>query len=148
MIEIVWIVVADASRARVFQCVENGRAFAEVEDFAHPEGRARAADLKSDAMGRYFGKGERSQGHAAAPDTDPVEHENDVFARTLAAHLDQAHQQGRFGRLWIVAAPKFLGRLRKEFSGNLASAIDREVDKDLSGMSARDIQEHLFASAR
>jgi hypothetical protein len=76
MAETTWIVVADASRARVVE--RRGKAATELEDFLSPEGR----DLGVEASGRFFAKGgpAAGPGHAARPETNPLEHSIDLRA--------------------------------------------------------------------
>jgi protein required for attachment to host cells len=142
--DIYWVVVADASRARIFQCYENGRAFSEIEAFDHPEGRAKARELGADAQGRYFGKGERNEAHTAEPRTDPVDRENESFAKHLAAHLERGLTEKKYQRLNIVAAPKFLGLLRGSLDKQVERAVAETHPKDLSALDARTIHAHLF----
>ena len=68
----IWILVADSSRAKIFEAHGAMRGVHEIETFSNPEGRAHNRDLKTDGSGRYFGKGERNQGHTAAPQVEPV----------------------------------------------------------------------------
>ena len=69
-----WILCANASRARLFEVVAHSDTPREVADFVNPAGRAHERDLRSDAAGRFYGKGERNQGHAAFPSEDFNEH--------------------------------------------------------------------------
>lgn len=47
----------------------------------------------------------------------------------MAQHLAEALQQGRFGDLRVVAAPRFLGLLRKAFSQQVQAVVSEELDK-------------------
>src|SRR6186713_1158431 len=65
-----WIVCANSSRARLFEVDPHGPHGVaeprEIADYANPAARAHERDLRSDAAGRYYGKGERTEGHVAA----------------------------------------------------------------------------------
>ena len=126
-----WILVADSSRAKIFETHGPGDLAREIEELPHPEGRAHNRDLRSDAQGRYYGKGERHQGHAATPQVLPTEHEAELFAKHLGDHLDKARTAHRYERLCIIAPPKFLGMLRNH--------LDKEVEKLIAATSAKDI---------
>jgi protein required for attachment to host cells len=95
-----------------------------TDPFAH----ATDADLQRDAYGRRAGsathgsqdntphrlRGTASVTSSAGKDEQHMEAQSS--ARRVAQHLSQALQQKRFDALRIVAAPRFLGNLRKELS--------------------------------
>ena len=78
---------------------------------------------------------------------DKLDQEADLFARRIADRLAQAHSAGRFERLRIAAAPRFLGRLRKAFGPQIAKTVEDELDKDLLQLSPRELTRKLFAGA-
>ena len=138
-----WIVVADSSRARIFERIERQRHLREVDDFVNPAGRADATDLHSDERGRFYGKGERYQGHTAEPAVGPVQHENEVFARDVAQHLTKALGEHRYQRLYLLAAPKFLGLLRGNLHKDVQKVVEEELAKDISGLSLHQVEAYL-----
>src|SRR5207253_5087143 len=91
----IWILVADSSRARIFEAQGATGDVREIETFNHPKGRAHNRDLKTDGSGRYFGKGEQNQGHTAAPQVEPAEHEAELFAKQMTDHLEKARVDHR-----------------------------------------------------
>jgi protein required for attachment to host cells len=133
-----WILSANSSRARLFEVEPHSDTPREVADFVNPAARAHERDLRSDASGRYYGKGERQQGHAADPGESQNEHETERFAESLREYLERARGEQRFNQLWVVAAPAFLGHLRRNFGKPLAQTVELEVDKDFTGDNARD----------
>ena len=133
-----WIVLADASRVRIFETDNEGAMPREVEDIANPEGRAPERDLGTGPAGSYSGQG--GAHNTAEPRTTRHEHVVEEFARDVAARLDEACRQLRFERLWIVAAPHFLGVLRPCLSPQVESVIEREIDRDVSGFDAGALQ--------
>ena len=62
-----WILIADSSRARIFEKKEHERHLEEVEDFVDNLGRATNHELRTDGRGRFYGKGERDQGRGVVP---------------------------------------------------------------------------------
>jgi len=62
----------------------------------------------------------------------------------VADRLAQAHSQGRFERLRIAAAPRFLGRLRKALDPQLAKTVVDELDKDLLQLNRRELTRKLY----
>ncbi len=68
-----------------------------------------------------------------------------MFARRLAAHLAEALRQKRFDELRIVAAPRFLGYLRKELDENVKATVGGELSKDLIHEGNDAIAKRLFS---
>ena len=50
------------------------------------------------------------------PKTDPVDHRETEFVKSLAQMLDREQQKGAFDRLVIAASPIALGDIRKAIS--------------------------------
>jgi protein required for attachment to host cells len=138
-----WIVAADASRARVYAMERAGETPQPVEEFDNPAGRAHNRDLVTDGDGRYFGKGERTQGHTAPPGESAVEHEVELFAKRLAGYLDRARIDHKYERLRLVAAPKFLGLLRQNLSKEVDKLVDDAIAKDVSWFDENALAEYL-----
>ncbi len=138
-----WIVAADGSRARIFAMDATQPSPRKIEELDNPAGRAHNRDLVSDANGRYFGKGERGQGHTAPPHESAVEHEVELFAKHLAVHLEQARVEHRYDRLRLVAAPKFLGLLRQNLGKEVDKLVDDALAKDVSWFDERELSEYL-----
>ncbi len=138
-----WILAANNSRARIFEMQPSDKPPQQIEEFENPQGRAHARDLVTDGSGRYFGRGERNQGHTAPPSEGPVEHEVELFAKRIAAHLEKCRVEQKFDRLRLVAAPKFLGLLRKNLGKEVVKLVDDSMAKDVSGFSENALAEYL-----
>jgi protein required for attachment to host cells len=138
-----WIVVADSSRARVFEVLDRNEKLHEIDDLVNPEGRQGERDLRTDTRGRFYGRGEQLQGHTATPNTDPMTHESQLFAKTVANYLDQAHIEHRYERLCLIAAPKFLGLLREKLGKDTKQLVFEELDKDISWRDGRQVEEYV-----
>jgi protein required for attachment to host cells len=138
-----WILIADSSRARIFEKKEHERHLEEVEDFVDNLGRATNHELRTDGRGRFYGKGERDQGHAAEPAVSPVEHENELFAHTLTRYLDDARKAHRYNRLYLIAPPKFLGLIRGSLDDEVKKMIQGELQKDISTFTAGEVEDYV-----
>lgn len=138
-----WILVADSSRARIFEARGALRDVHEIEEFVHPEGRAHNRDLKTDASGRYFGKGEQTQGHTATTKVEPQEHEAELFAKQLTDHLDKARTTQRFESLHLIAPPKFLGLLRRHMRKETQNLVAATLTKEVAWLDERSIAEYI-----
>jgi protein required for attachment to host cells len=138
-----WILVGDASRARIFEIAGAGRPMREVRDFFNPEGRTQNRGLATDAQGRFRGKGEHSQGHSAPEGTSPAEHDEEMFAVELTDYVDNARAQGLFQALHLIAPPKLLGMLRRHLKDTTRKLVGKEIDKDLSRSAPKDIEDYV-----
>ena len=138
-----WILVADSSRGKIFESPDGRKPWREIEEFEHPEGRAHNRDLRTDAQGRYYGKGERQQGHVAPPQVSPTEHEAELFAKRLSDHLNKARTDHRYDKLGIVAPPKFLGLLRQHLPREVEKLVAVTSAKDVAWLDARSIAEYI-----
>lgn len=137
-----WVVVADSSRARIFQAEGVLGPLREVATLTHPEARLHTQELTSDLPGRAFDSVGAGR-HAMERIVDPKEHEALMFAHQVATRLETAYNDGQFAQLVLVAAPRFLGQVRQTLSNQVAAAITYELDKNLTQQSAEDIRRHL-----
>ena len=134
-----WILAGDKSRARIFELGTGRDSPVEISDFANPGGRSLSRELRTDGLGRFYGRGAQTQGHSAMPNTTPAQHEVERFATALAGYLDQARTEHRYDKLWVVAPPEFLGVLRKSLPKEVHDCIEATVDKELTTRTPRDI---------
>lgn len=126
----VWVVVANATVARLFKGSEDGRGVVEFETLAHPEGRMAGRELKSDAPGVAF-KASGAGWHTAGPDTELKQQELRSFALEIARRLDDARTRGECAALALIAAPALLGELRAKLSTQTGGIVGYTLDKNL-----------------
>lgn len=135
-----WVLVADNSRARIFSAEKPASDLQEIRDLTHPEARLHEGDLVTDKGGRDQGpSGKHGVSHEQAHKTDGA----DKFASTVCSELDASRASGSFNKLYVVAAPSFLGLLRKHQSSALKQMVAGEVDKNLSTQNPASIRKHL-----
>jgi protein required for attachment to host cells len=142
----IWVLLADEGRARILALRATGTDLVDVEELTDPDARADDADFRHDAYPRRGGGGDlRTGGDAIGSSSeDKIDQEAEVFARRIAARLAQARSEGRYERLRIAAAPRFLGRLRKTIDPQVAKTIVDEIDKDLLQLTRRELTLKLF----
>ena len=136
-----WILVADNSRARFFAADKAAGPLQELHDLLYPEARLREGDLVTDRPGR-----DRNPGTGAHGFGDDVSHKQDGadrFALEVCNHLESGRNDGAFRKLYIIAAPQFLGLLRKHRSASLRQLVAGEVDKNLTTQDSTAIRKHL-----
>lgn len=127
-----WIVVADASRARLFETGVVDGAMTEIADLCHPEGRMHDRELTRGPLpASHESVGPVS--HGMEPHTNVREKASQEFARELAERLEHGRVNHAFDALVLVAEPRFLGVLR--------SSIGREVSKLLVGSIGKGVSQ-------
>ena len=121
-----WIVVADAAKAVVYKqdWVEN--VGEEIMDLAHPQARLKTSELTTDVSG-------------IPEKTDPSHAENQRFARDIMARVRQALDHNEIGGFYLAAPPQFLGLLREAMDDRLRKALQKDLDKNLSGVSHSEV---------
>ena len=122
-----WVLVADNSRARFFMAEKPASPLAEVQDLAYPEARL------------HEGHG----AHGFGNDGTAKQEGADRFALMVCNELEAARNSGSFRKLYVVAAPAFLGMLRKHQSPALKQLVAGEVDKNLATQDPSTIRKHL-----
>lgn len=144
-----WIVSANAGRARIFAQHRGNDALQEVSDMVNTPAREPVRATETDALGQRaagksrLGSGGPSQQNGYQPHQTPPQHQEELFARDVAHFLIHAHDEGRFKELCVVAAPGFLGVLRREMKDKLDGAIKLEINKDYTRESADDLRRHV-----
>ena len=137
-----WFLVADSSRARLYEVEKHNGPFVEVEDFEHPEGRLHEGDLVSDRPG--MDGGSVGQGPHVLDDKVTARQQEDIrFAELLAERLDALRTSGRLQRLVLVAPPAFLGLLREKLGKETMALVVNQVDKNLVLQDAEVLREYL-----
>ena len=121
------VIVADNARARIFSSHSVINHLEEIEDFVHPEARLSNSELVGDSSGKSV-----DQHGSLDPATSPKEQEEQDFARLLGKHLKALHNEQHFEQLILIAAPSFLGMLRKALPGPLDQLVSQTIDKDLT----------------
>jgi protein required for attachment to host cells len=109
---LLWVVVADGSRARIFSAESPAGALAEEASFVATDVRLRQSELKTDRPGASFASVGHGR-HAMATEVAPREHERIRFAKMIADRLEAGRIANAFERLALVASPAFLGLLRE-----------------------------------
>lgn len=137
-----WVVVADASRARIFSLSGPRDSLQEREDLAKPTARQHETDLTADLPGRSFDSAGEGR-HAMEERTSPKQREAIEFSREIAERLEQARTRNELEGVVLIAAPAFLGLLRQHLGPELSKHVVLAIDKDLSRADRSEIVDHL-----
>lgn len=136
-----WVLIANASEARLFQTERVGAALECMKEFSHPESREKGSELTSDRPGHAQSKG---IGHGAMVESsEPKDREADRFASELARELNKGRMAKAFRKLVLVAAPRFYGRLNNHLDGNTRAMVTNNIQKDFTAYDARDLPGRL-----
>ena len=145
----IWILISDASRARLYSVASEHRPMTLEKEFEHAASRAREHDLVTDKPGRtnqsmgsggHLGHGSRS---SMEPGTSAKAMEHDRFARSLADELNTEFSRNRFARLVVAANPEFLGLLREHLSDPVTKNLAGSLNKDYTSLGDKELEEHL-----
>lgn len=124
----IWILVSDASRAKLFQ--HDGSQIVEVGDFTHA---AESLPVRKQHSARPRRQGKESSdwgdlGRTAV--THSKETEAEKFARELAVVLNKGLDEHHFESLEVMAPRHFQGLLRKFIDPKVAKRLTASFDQD------------------
>ena len=138
-----WIVIADGSRARLFEQLQPAGPWRELRAWVNPASRLRTESLAFDQLGRA------SKGHPGAtsyvPRTTPRQREHRRFAHELARHLDLGVRSGQCDSLVLIASNTLLGELRQALPAQAAKRVRWSAPVDLTSFSGRELQARFEA---
>jgi protein required for attachment to host cells len=134
---ITWIMVANASQAKLFVNHGPNKGLQLVKELAHPESREKAANLVSDRVGNYAGSGSYAQ------PTDPKQHEAERFALEIAHELEHGRVSNAYERIILVASAPFLGLLNSRLSQQVQQKVSESINKDYTHLPVKELSGHL-----
>lgn len=138
-----WLVVANASRARVLEETEQPGAYRHRADLVHPQSRLKGHELEADRAGHVLGSSHTPAGAAYEPRTDAREREHERFAQQIADVLDAGVARGECAGLVLVASNPFLGRMKAQLGEQARKAILRTVPSDCTMLSDGELAQRL-----
>ena len=139
-----WILVADGTRARLFEQErpDDGR-LVQLQSWANPALRLRAESLALRNMGRA------SKGHTGTvsfePRTSLKEREHDRFAHELAQHLADGVRGGHCEALVLIASNSMLGSIRHALPAQAGKRVRWSAAVDLTRLDGRELLERIEA---
>jgi len=138
-----WLVVANASKARVLEETGKAGVYAHRADLVHPGSRLKVAELGGDPSGHVEDARHGLGSSTFEPRSDPREHERDQFAREVAAVLNQGVAAGQCAGLVLVASNPFLGHLKAHLGEQANKLLLRTVASDYTSLDERELAERL-----
>ena len=138
---ITWILVANASLAKLYANLGPNKGLTLVKELIHPESRQKNGELVSDRSGAMGAVG--SGGGSMQPQTLPKQHEAKVFAQEIAPALYQGRTSNAFKRAILVAPPAFMGLLNAVIDGPTAQLITDRFEKDYTKTPENELGDRL-----
>ena len=138
---ITWILVANASLAKLYANLGPNKGLTLVKELIHPESRQKNGELVSDRSGAMGAVG--SGGGSMQPQTLPKQHEAKVFAQEIAQALYQGRTSNAFKRAILVAPPAFMGLLNAVIDGPTAQLITDRFGKDYTKTPENELGDRL-----
>jgi protein required for attachment to host cells len=141
MAQTAWILVANASKAKLFANHGPKKGLQLLKELDHPESRQKNADLVSDRAGFMQSSG---NGHGARqPASEPKQNEARSFAQSLAQELQHGRSTNQYHRAIIVAPPAFMGLLNNQLDGPTTQVVSDRFEKDYTKATEKELCSHL-----
>ncbi|MBI4756709.1 MAG: host attachment protein [Betaproteobacteria bacterium] len=138
-----WILVANASLAKLYANHGPKKGLALVKEYEHPESRQKNAELVTDRAGYMQSSG---NGHGARqPQTEPKQNEMRNFAHELASELNSGRTTNRMQRIILVAPPAFMGLMNTVMDDQTSQLVTDRLEKDYTKAPPKDLASHLEA---
>jgi protein required for attachment to host cells len=135
-----WIVVAHRGGARLLE-QEGDDKPSVFETIDNPAGRS--------GQGEPSAPGQPTDSQRGGRAPEPPKSGRERAARTFAGELADKLQRGRigkrYGELFLIAAPRFLGVLRHALDPATSALVRGTLDKDYAGLSDHELIERLEA---
>ena len=136
------IVVANASRARLFRRDSPTDPLVAMTTMEHPESRLKGSELADDRPG-HEATDHSSGGNRFEPRSDVRRKEHQRFAREIGQRLDAGLAANEFSSLWLFASSPFLGELKAQLSDAVDKRIHLALDTDLTSFGLAEIEQRL-----
>jgi protein required for attachment to host cells len=137
-----WIIVANASLARLFRRDSPTEPLIPLATMEHARSRLKGTELAADRPG-HEATDNSSGGNRFEPRSDVHRKEHQRFAHEVAQRLDAGLQAEEYGELWLLASSAFLGELRAQLSDAVSQRVKLAVDTDLTSFGLAEIEQRL-----
>lgn len=139
---ITWVLIADGSRARLFENARRDEPLHQLESFLNADARLPGRQLTTGRLPTVNESMGYSR-HSIEPHTTLREKQMAGFAKELADALERGRTARRYDRLILVAPPKFLGALHDCFDKPLRNCVIGELRRDITTLSEPEIHERV-----
>jgi protein required for attachment to host cells len=140
-----WILVADATRARFFSSQGRALPLRELDGVSHPRSRTKGSVAVASRPGRDRTGPNRRSVTPTPPHGEPKDVEAERFADGVCDKLKRAHQRHEFELVAIAAPPEFLGLLRERLDSQVRKCLVGCLHKNYTDTALRDLPPLLEA---
>lgn len=137
-----WILVANASIARLFRRDSPTDPLVPLPTLEHPQSRLKGIEL-ADGRPGHEATDNSIGGNRYEPRSDVRRKEHQHFAREVAEHLDDGLAGNEFDSLWLFASSPFLGELQSQLSAAVAKKVQLAHATDLTSLTLAEIEHRL-----
>jgi protein required for attachment to host cells len=142
-----WIVVTNASVARIFRRDSVLAPLVPVETMRHEQSRMHGRELATDRPGREAS--DNSHGlNQFEPRGDVRRKEHLHFAREIADRLDKGLAAHEFDSLAVFASNPYLGELKAQLSDAVTQKIKLALNNDFTSLALAELKERLVGIHR
>jgi protein required for attachment to host cells len=138
----IWLLVADAAKARLFEMPRKGGSLTEIACYTNPNGRSPGQHPEHGRQGRTQ-ESASSARHAIEPHTSLREKHALQFADLLRDAIRQGRLDDQYDQLVLMAPPRFLGVLRDRLDDQTLKCVTAEVGSDLLALSPTELRAYL-----
>ena len=136
-----WILIANASFARLYANHGIKKGLQLIKEFRHPESREKIAEHIADRAGH---SPSQANGHGNfILTTQSKSNEAGKFAQELAQELEKGRHQNIYDRVILVASAPFMGLLNHRFSTHVRHLITDTIEKDYTRFKPQELTGRL-----
>jgi protein required for attachment to host cells len=138
-----WLMVADGAKAMIFRN-EGDEKYPNLQMFwERKQDNPPTREQGTDRQGRL--KDNALHHRSSVDETDWHRQKEDHFAAEIADKLYQYAHQDSFAELIVVAPPRTLAALRKQFHREVSERVIAEIDKDLTNHPVHEIEKNILS---
>ena len=124
-----WVINTNSNTCHIYDYKRNPGQLTLIKKIEQPENKLKNQDLVSDTQGHYRSRINNRGAYSA--DTQPKEHNIDMFAREIAIALNQARNEHAYDKLVIIAEPHMNGKLFKHMDEHVSQYVVNNIKKDI-----------------
>ncbi len=138
----IWVLVADNSKANMYDFKPQKHELRLLDSITHKEGRWHNGDFISDKNGNATSNSLRGLANNGLGSTDksPKGVESVRFTKMIAHAINHAYDEHSFHSLQVCAPPRFMGELLPHLKKDIPI---HKVNKDLVASNPEQIMSHL-----
>lgn len=128
-----WIIVADEATAEVYEQDKKYSPVRKAFELHNDIAKKKVGDIISDRGGRSFDSFGKGRHTMAKEKSGPKTKGSVVFGKVIADRITAALNSGEISEFGLIAAPRFLGVLRKSLGGAHGSQPCLTISKEIVG---------------